>query len=89
MEIFIILFIAIGISIATTVLASNKGRNAISWFFLSILWGIVGLVILACSKTLDREEGETDTLSTTLWIITLIPLVVLGFLYYKFIYLQR
>ena len=35
---FCILF-ALGISIATTVLASRKGRNSVNWFFLSLILG--------------------------------------------------
>ena len=58
---FCILF-ALGISIATAVLASRKGRNSVNWFFLSLFWGIVGLIVLACSKHLEREKGESDTL---------------------------
>ncbi|WP_235016715.1 hypothetical protein [Bacteroides faecalis] len=41
---FCILF-ALGISIAT-ILASRKGRNSVNWFFLSLFWGIVGLIVL-------------------------------------------
>lgn len=37
---FCILF-ALGISIATAVLASRKGRNSVNRFFLSLFWGIV------------------------------------------------
>ena len=61
-DFFCILF-ALGISIATAVLASRKGRNSVNWFFLSLFWGIVGLIVLACSKHLEREKGESDTLS--------------------------
>ena len=53
---FCILF-ALGISIATAVLASRKGRNSVNWFLLSLFWGIVGLIVLACSKQLEREKG--------------------------------
>lgn len=65
MELFVGLFCilcGLGISIATSALASRKGRNSVNWFFLSIFWGIVGLIILACSKHLEREKGERDTL---------------------------
>lgn len=72
---FCILF-ALGISIATAVLASRKGRNSVNWFFLSLFWGIVGLIVLACSKHLEREKGESDTLVKVLWGIVLIPLVL-------------
>ena len=78
---FCILF-ALGISIATAVLASRKGRNSVNWFFLSLFWGIVGLIVLACSKHLEREKGESDTLVKVLWIIVLIPLVLFAYIFY-------
>jgi FtsH-binding integral membrane protein len=68
---FCILF-ALGISIATAVLASRKGRNSGNGFFLFIFWGIVGLIVSACSKHLDKEKGERDTLVNVLWTIVLI-----------------
>lgn len=79
---FCILF-ALGISIATTVLASRKGRNSVNWFFLSLFWGIVGLIVLACSKHLEREKGESDTLVKVLWSIVLIPLVLFAVFFYN------
>ena len=79
---FCILF-ALGISIATAVLASRKGRNSINWFFLSLFWGIVGLIVLACSKQLEREKGECDTLVKVLWTIVLIPLVLFAVFFYN------
>lgn len=78
---FCILF-ALGISIATAVLASRKGRNSVNWFFLSLFWGIVGLIVLACSKHLEREKGESDTLVKVLWTIVLIPLVLFAYVFY-------
>lgn len=78
---FCILF-ALGISIATAVLASRKGRNSVNWFFLSLFWGIVGLIVLACSKHLEREKGESDTLVKVLWTIVLVPLVLFAYIFY-------
>lgn len=78
---FCILF-ALGISIATAVLASRKGRNSVNWFFLSLFWGIVGLIVLACSRHLEREKGESDTLVKVLWIIVLIPLILFAYIFY-------
>lgn len=86
MELFVGLFCilcGLGISIATSVLASRKGRNSVNWFFLSIFWGIVGLIILACSKHLEREKGERDTLVKVLWTIVLIPLLLLAVFFYN------
>lgn len=78
---FCILF-ALGISIATAVLASRKGRNSVNWFFLSLFWGIVGLIVLACSKHLESEKGESDTLVKVLWTIVLVPLVLFAYIFY-------
>jgi hypothetical protein len=79
---FCILF-ALGISIATAVLASRKGRNSVNWFFLSLFWGIVGLIVLACSKHVEREKGESDTLVKVLWSIMLIPFVLFAVFFYN------
>lgn len=73
----------LGISIATAILASRKGRNSVNWFFLSIFWGIVGLIVLACSKHLEREKGESDTLVKVLWTIVLIPLILFSIYFYN------
>ena len=72
------LILAIGFTIATTVLASRKGRNPVNWFFLSLFWGVVGLIILACAKDLDQAKGERDTLSKVLLLIVIIPVVILA-----------
>lgn len=79
---FCILF-ALGIPIAIAVLASRKGRNSVNWFLLSLFWGIVGLIVLACSKQLEREKGERDTLVKVLWSIVLIPLVLFAVFFYN------
>lgn len=79
---FCILF-ALSIPIATAVLASRKGRNSVNWFLLSLFWGIVGLIVLACSKQLEREKGERDTLVKVLWSIVLIPLVLFAVFFYN------
>jgi uncharacterized membrane protein len=75
MELLICLFFGIGFTIATTVLASAKNRNVVNWFLLSLFWGVVGLIILICSKKL--EDDESDTLSKVLWFITFIPILLI------------
>ena len=80
---FFCILCGLGISIATAVLASRKGRNSVNWFFLSLFWGIVGLIVLACSKQLEREKGESDTLVKILWSIVLIPLVLFDVFFYN------
>lgn len=73
---FIILVFKIAVIIATIVLAKRKGRNGLNWFFLSLFWGVLGLIILACADRINREEGERDTLAKVLWIIVIIPIII-------------
>lgn len=73
----LVLMIALGFTIGTTVLASRKGRNPVNWFFLSLFWGAIGLIILACSKDLDKTKGERDTLAKVLWLVIIIPIVLI------------
>lgn len=64
-------------SVASALLAKSwRGRNAWNWFFLSCFYGPVATLFLACSKVLDREHLETDTLAQTLWACLIIPLVI-------------
>ena len=61
MEVLVILFgllFALGIAIAAAALASRKNRNPVNWFFVSCFWGIIGLIVLACSEKLNKEEYE-------------------------------
>lgn len=73
---FIILVFKIAIIIATVMLAKRKGRNGLNWFFLSLFWGVLGLIILACADKINREEGDRDTLAKVLWIIVVIPIII-------------
>ena len=72
-------FVSIGFCIASAVLANRKGRNPVNWFFITVFWSFLGLIILACSKTL--EEGEKDSLSKVLWAVIMIPIVAVGILF--------
>ena len=77
MEVLVILFgllFALGIAIAAAALASRKNRNPVNW---SCFWGIIGLIVLACSEKLNKEEYESDTLVTVMWLILLIPFSLL------------
>ena len=61
MEVLVILIgllFALGIAIAAAALASRKNRNPVNWFFVSCFWGIIGLIVLACSEKLNKEEYE-------------------------------
>lgn len=79
---FFVLFI-LGISIATTVLAYRKGYNFVNWFFLSLFWGIVGLIILAYLNPLERDKGERDILVKVLWSIVFIPIMLFVMFFYN------
>ena len=41
------------------------------------------MIVLACSKQLEREKGESDTLVKVLWTIVLIPLVLFAVFFYN------
>lgn len=73
----IILFIALNLfwGIASAVFSEKRGRNAWNWFFLSCIYGWYGLVLLACSKTIRKEES--DTLAKMLWAVAVVPVVVI------------
>ena len=42
------------------------------------------MIVLACSKQLDKEKGERDTLVKVLWFIVLIPLVFFAVFFYNY-----
>lgn len=66
-------------SVASALLAHyRRGRNACNWFFLSLFYGVYGLILLGCSKTLNKGEyqNESDTLSKVLWSLVVVPIIV-------------
>lgn len=64
-------------AILSAVLATRRGRNAWNWFFLSCFYGILGFLLLVCSRTINQGEyKESDTMSKVLWIIFFIPIVI-------------
>lgn len=77
--------VLLGTPVASVLLAQRKHRNEVSWFFLSLFWNFMTLIILACSKVLDDEKGENDTLAKVLWTIIISPLIVfiILFIIYK------
>lgn len=75
MELLFFVF-GLGAAIASAVLADRKNRSAVNWFFLSAIWGVIGLIILACAKTLDKDKYESDTIAKVLWTIVIIPIVL-------------
>lgn len=73
----IILFVVFNMfwGIASAVFSEKRGRNAWNWFFLSCIYGWYGLVLLACSKTISKEES--DTLAKALWAVAIVPVVII------------
>lgn len=71
-------FVGVCLSILSAILAKRRGRSAISWFFLTIFYGLFGVLFLACSKTLNQGENrESDTLAKVLWALVVIPLAII------------
>ncbi|MBD5252544.1 MAG: hypothetical protein HDR97_02270 [Bacteroides sp.] len=67
------------IAVAGCNLAKKRNRNQSLWFINCMTSGLFGLLVVACSSTLDYDEEldirETDTLG---WIIFFISLIMLG-----------
>ena len=64
-------------AILSAVLATRRGRNAWNWFFLSCFYGILGFLLLVCSRTINQGEyKESDTMSKVLWTIFFIPIII-------------
>lgn len=55
MEFFLVLIIFCGV--VSAVVASNKGRSVVGWFFVGILLGPIGLILsLVVSKNIEQVE---------------------------------
>ena len=64
-------------AILSAVLATRRGRNAWNWFFLSCFYGILGFLLLVCSRTINQGEyKESDTMAKVLWTIFFIPIII-------------
>jgi hypothetical protein len=44
--------------IVACLVASNKGRNAVGWFFVGFLLGIIGLIISLCMSDLKKQKAK-------------------------------
>lgn len=65
-------------AIFSAILAKRRGRNSWNWFFLTCIYGIFGLLFLACSKTINQGEyRESDTLAKVLWWVFIIPTTII------------
>jgi hypothetical protein len=42
----------------TALVASSKGRNAVGWFFVGFLLGIIGLIISFCMSDLKKQKAK-------------------------------
>lgn len=72
-------------AIAGCCIAIKKKRNGVLWFFVCLLSGLLGLIVVACSKSLDYEKdlGEKAKESDTLGgIMLLVSIIWLGFTFY-------
>lgn len=79
-----VIFGALLMGVAGYNLAKKKNRNGYLWFFNCISLGLLGLLVLACSTSLDDDEDSdydiTDLLGWWMFVIGLIWFVV-GFYY--------
>jgi hypothetical protein len=51
------LFFLFGFGIACAVIASNRGRNPLAWFFIGMLTSCIGLIlVLVLENPLEKEE---------------------------------
>lgn len=68
--------IALFMGIGGCSLANKKNRNSVLWFFICFFCGLLGLIPLACAKTLEYDEDldfkESDTLSYVMLVVALI-----------------
>ena len=91
------LFLVLGLSamgttfvaISGCVLAKRKNRNMVLWTFICFCCGLLGLLPLACSETLEYDEEldykESETLSYVMLVLALIWLGLTFYLGYSFV----
>lgn len=67
------------IGCAGSSLASKRNRNQPLWFANCILSGLFGLLVVACSTTLDYDE-ETDSTEPDIlgWIVLVVSIIIFG-----------
>ena len=41
-------------------IAASKGRNAVGWFFLGLLFSCISLIIILCLSNLQEEQAKWD-----------------------------
>ena len=57
-EIFVQLIIWLVFGGITAAIAHSKGRNAVGWFFIGLLAGCIGLIIIICLSNLNEEKAR-------------------------------
>ncbi len=60
----------------SAVLATRRNRNPWSCFFLTLFYGIYGLLMLTCAKNLNPDGSESDTAGKVLWMLLPVPLAI-------------
>lgn len=86
----ILVLVSLLLGFAGSNLAKKRNRNQGLWFISCMFTGVLGLLVIACSPTLeyDEESGyiETDTLG---WIIYVISLILFGLsLWYGYLVME-
>lgn len=68
------------IAIAGYCVAKKRNRKGWLWFIICLFSGLLGLIVVACSKTLDYDEEldfqESETLGWVMLIIAIIWLII-------------
>lgn len=77
------------VAISGCALAKRKNRDIILWTFICFCCGLLGLLPLACSETLEYDEDldykESDTLAYVMFVLTLIWLGLTFYFGYSFV----
>lgn len=77
------------VAISGCVLAKRKNRNMVLWTFICFCCGLLGLLPLACSETLEYDEEldykESETLAYVMLVLALIWLGLTFYLGYSFV----
>lgn len=56
-------------------IADKFNRNRISWFFLTLIYGVLTLSLLVLSGR--KKEGEFDGAQCTMWMVTVMFFLVI------------
>ena len=82
------IFITVFIAIAGYNIAKRRNRNGWLWFVICLFTGLLGLIVVAYSKTLDYDEDldvyDTDVLGWIMLVIAILWLILNIYWGYKF-----